>query len=248
MDSGDSLKFKTENNIIQQSLEETKNENTNNSKNLQFTKDILLILLNFKLGEKEFFDKVENSKNNIIDSINNYYLINSDTFSQFIQFFSLQKIENLFQFYKLKSISDIKEDIIEKMIKENKIFLNRILNLKEDFLKKFQLKKFFDIKSNKYGKISDFKIYNYPSEFQIVSKNVKEKLCEIFGDKIYNNVEEISLGFITGNVIFKPNKGRFFDSNKNFAYIYSLTKEINGFIRFFPEILIGFNANNSMIN
>ena len=68
-------------------------------------------------------------------------------------------------------------------------------------------------------------------QFKIVSKNAKEKLCQIFGDKNYNNIEEMSLGFITGNIILKPKKGQFVNPIKNFSYIFSLAKELDGIIK-----------------
>ena len=258
-----SLKFKSSDNIIPQISGDSGNEEVNNSQDSQknqnnapssktldnkFAKDILTILLNFKLGETELLDKVENSKSNINDSVNDYYLINSDTFSQFIQFFSFQKIDDIINYYNLKSISDIKDDLLEKISKENKVDFDKISKLKEDFFKKFETKKFFDIKSNEYGKVNDFKKYTYPSEFLIVSKNLKEKLCEIFGDKNYKDIEEISLGYVTGHIILKPKIGKFYDSIKFFAYIFSLSKEENGIIKFTPEILISFDKKISMIN
>ena len=249
-----SLQFHSKNNIIL-SFE---NDNINNeaqyseiifrTQDNNFAKDILSILLNFNLGVKEFIDKVEYSKNNIINSINDYYLVNSDTFYQFIKFFSCGKVEDIISYYHLKSISDIDNNFLNKVAGENKGIANKISGLKDDFFKKFEIKRFFDIKSNKYGKENDFKKYIYPSEFIIVSKNIKEKLCQIFEDKNYNNIEEIILGFNTGNIILKPIKGQFYDSIKLFSYIFSLTKEVNGIIKFAPEILISFNTKNSLNN
>ena len=261
--SGNSLSFHSTDNIIPQNSGENasqvvnntkspsetqNNEDTLNAQNNIFVKDILTILLNFNLGEKEFLDKVENSKDNINNSINEYYLINANIFSQFIKFFELVKTVDIIEFYNLKSITDIKSDLLDKITKENKINVKKIAGLKDDFFKIFEIKKFFDIKPNKYQNNNDYKEYTYPSEFQIVSKNIKEKLCEIFQDQKYNNIDVISLGFITENIIFKPNKGRFFDLIKFFAYIFSLSTEENGVTKFTPEILISFNKKNSIVN
>ena len=235
------------------------NENINNSQNLsetqnsmiisrvqdnKFAKDILSILLYFNLGEKNLIDKAENSKNHIFNSIYDYYLVNSDTFYQFMKFFSLVKVENMINYYNLKTISDIDDNLLNKFATENNVIVNSILGLKDDFFKKFKIKEFFDIKSNEY----DCRKYIYPSEFKIVSKNVKEKLCQIFGDKNYNNIEEMSLGFITGNIILKPKKGQFVNPIKNFSYIFSLAKELDGIIKFSPEILISFDTKKAIIN
>ena len=246
------LQFHSKNNIIL-SFE---NDNINNeaqyseiicrTKDDNFAKDILSILLNFNLGLKEFIDKVEYSKNNIINYINDYYLVNSDTFYQFIKFFSCSKVEAIINWYNLKKISDIDDNLLNKVTTENKVIVEKISELKGDFFEKFKIKRFFDIKSSEYGNVNDFKKYIYPSEFIIVSKNIKEKLCQIFGDINYNNVEEISLGFITGNIIFKPNKGQYFDNIRLFSYIFSLAKEVNGIIKFSPEILISFNTRNAI--
>ena len=261
--SGNFLLFKSTDNIIPQNSGETVNEvvnitkspsetqnnedNSNNQDNT-FAKDILTILLNFDFSEKEVFDKVENSKNNINYSSNDYYLIDANIFSQFIKFFEFVKIVDIIEFYNLKSITDIKNDLLDKITKENKINVKKISSLKDEFFKVFEIKKFFDIKSNKFENNNfDYKTYIYPSEFLIVSNNIKEKLCEIFQDKNYNNIEEISLGFITGNIILKPNKGKFLDLVKYFAYIFSVSKEGNEIFKVVPEILISFSSKNSLV-
>jgi len=74
-----------------------------------------------------------------------------------------------------------------------------------------------------------------------------EKINDILGNKTYNDIEQISLGFNTGNIIFKSTKGKFFDGSKNFAYIYSFSKETNGIMKFNPEELISFNTKNDII-
>ena len=254
------IKIKTTDNIIPQFFGETGYDNTNNNQNSfeiknseviseisnnKFAIDILTILLNFNLEQKEFIYKVENSKKNINSSVNDYYLVNSVTFFKFMEFFSFVKIDDLINYYNLKSTTDIKNDLLDKIIKESKAVFNKLSSNKYDFFKKFRIKKFFYIKSDEYRK------YYYPCEFQIVSKNIKEELYKIFDYENYinySNIEEISLGFITGKIIFKPNKGKFFDENKNFLYIFSLSKEINGIIKFTPEMLIQFNGNNLMVN
>ena len=258
--SGNSLKFQTKDNIIPQFGEiGIENENVDNNQNpfeakdnsvnskrykYKFAKDIFSILFNFNLGQKIFFDKVENSKNNIDNYINDYYLVNSDTFYQFLQFFSYLKVDDVIKYYNLKSILDINDEFLDKIIKENSVDTEKIAYLKDDFFKKFKLKNFFDIKLNKYSNTNEYKFYTYPSEFQIVSKIIKEKICEIYGDESYNNIEEISLGFITGNIIFKLNKGKIYDS----LSIFSLSKETNGIIKFTPEVLISFNTLNEVRN
>ena len=263
--SNDSLKFQTDNNIILSSNSDSKgNEDTTNTQNSssinqndnklpesqdnKFAKNILTILLNLYLGEKEFFDKVENSKNNINKSISDYSLVNSDMLSQFKQFFSYDtEIKKIVDFYKMNFVSDIDKNL-DKIPKENKIYFTKISDLKKGFSTKFQINKFFEIKSNSRSDTGSYKEYSYPSEFQIIQKNLSEKLGEALGNKNYINIEQISLGFNTGNIIFKPTKGKFFDETKNFAYIYSFSKETNGVMKYNPEVLISFETKNAIIN
>ena len=254
-----SLQYQTKNNIIissDLSSNETKNSaSTNQSTNKnpetqdnKFANDILTILINIYLGEKEFFDKVENSKSNINKSINDYSLVNSDMLSQFKQFFSYDtEIKKIVDFYKMNFVSDIDKNL-DKIPKENKIYFTKISDLKKDFPKKFQINNFFEIKSNSRSDTGSYKEYSYPSEFQIIQKNLSEKLGEALGNKDYINIEQISLGFNTGNIIFKPTKGKFFDETKNFAYIYSFSKETNGVMKYNPEVLISFETKNAIIN
>ena len=70
---------------------------------------------------------------------------------------------------------------------------------------------------------------------------------EIF-EKEYKDIEEIQLGFNLGNLIIRPNKGKFFDEGKNYAYIYSVSKESKNTIKIEPEVLISFYTINSMYN
>jgi len=259
--SNNSLKFKTNDNFILSSNSDsngnedatniqnsTSNEKSNESQDNKFAKDILTILLNLYLGEKEFFDNVENSKNNINKNISDYSLVNSEQLSQFKRFFSYDtKTNKIIDYYEIKSVLDINKNL-DKIIKENKIDFTDVSKLKSDFSKKFEIKKFFEIKSNTRSDNSSYKDYIYPSEFQIIEKNLSDKISEVLGNKDYNNIEEISLGFNTGNIILKPTKGKFFDNIKNFTYIYSFLKEANGIMKFNPEVLISFNTKNDINN
>ena len=138
------LQFKTNDNIILSSnLDSNGGESTTNTQNSasqnqdssklletqdnKFANNILTILINIYLGEKEFFNEVENSKSNINKSTSDYFLVNSDMFTQFKQFFTYNsEIKNIVDFYKISSISDIDKHI-DKISKDNKIYFKKIL-------------------------------------------------------------------------------------------------------------------------
>ena len=256
-----SLQFQTKDNIILSSNSSVKQNETQNSTSInqgtnknpetqdnKFTYDILKILINIYLGEKDFFDKVENSKSNINKSTSDYFFVNSDILTQFKKFFSYDtEIKIIVDIYKIKYTSDIDKILLDKIQNENKTYFTKISSLKSDFSKKFTTNQFFKIKSNDRSDTQSFKQYKYPSDFQIIEKNLIDKLNEVLGNKAYNDIEQISLGFNTGNIIFKPTKGNFFDEAKNFAYIYSFSKETNGIMKFNPEVLISFNTKNDII-
>ena len=90
-DSNSTLSFKCKDNIIESNSNSNldgNNNNQNNGNNNDFANDILTILLNMFLEEKEFLDKVEDSKNNINKSPIDYCLINSSELSKMKNFFS----------------------------------------------------------------------------------------------------------------------------------------------------------------
>ena len=219
---------------------------TNNNKNNKFESDIISFLLILFLEEKDFLQKVEESKINFNNSIKDYSLVNSDVFDEFKKCFSYDdEVKKIIEKFKIKSIPDINQALLDKIIKEQKILSQ---SNKEDFSKKFTFNNFFDIKSNTLKDFSFNKFFIYPEKVQFLEKDLANKLKNILGKSDNDNIEEISLSFNLGNIIFKPTKGKFFDENKNYAYIYSLSKEEKGIIKFFPEVLISFNTKDSLNN
>ena len=177
LDFNKSLKFKSRDSVISSPNSNIITNYPQNSLSIEqnidniFVNDILIILLNIYLDEKEFFDRVENSKSNINKSISDYILINSDIISQFKKFFNYDmEIKKIVDLYKIKSISDINIYILDKIKKENKIHLRKISDLKKYFTKKFEVKKFFEMKVKSRSDIASYKEYIYPSEFRIIEK------------------------------------------------------------------------------
>ena len=107
--------------------------NSNNKEDNTFASSALSILLSIFFKEKEFLEKIEDSKNKINNSIDNYSLVNSNKFNEFKQFFSYDdEIEKIINKFNIKSISDINETTIDKILKDNNI--NNI-SKKKDFFK-----------------------------------------------------------------------------------------------------------------
>ena len=226
-------------------------ENNNNSNRLNNDKinnlesDIISILLSMFFQEKEFLEKVEESKNKFNNSVKDYSLINSDVCNELKKFFSFdEEVKKIIEKFKIKSISDINQTLLDKIIKENKLLP---ISKKNDFSKKFTLNKFFEIESKSRSDFSHYKSFIYPEKVQFVKNDLANKFKGIFEKNETINIEEISLGFNLGNIVFRATKGKFFDKDKNFAYIYSLSKESDGIIKFNPEVIISFNTEDSMI-
>ena len=227
-------------------------ENNNNSNRLNNDKinnlesDIISILLSMFFQEKEFLEKVEESKNKFNNSVKDYSLINSDVYNEFKKFFSFdEEVKKIIEKFKINSISDINQTLLDKIIKESKLLP---ISKKIDFSKKFTLNKFFEIESKPHYDFTYGKSYINPEKVQFVEIELANKFKALFGENETINIEEISLGFNLGNIVFRPTKGKFYDKDKNYAYIFSLSKESDGIIKFIPEVIITFNTEDAMIN
>ena len=70
-------------------------------------------------------------------------MVSSDSLSQFKQFFSYEdEIKKIIDLCKIKSISDINKNQMNKVSKENKKYFTKISELKKHFPKKFEIKNF----------------------------------------------------------------------------------------------------------
>ena len=254
-DSNNTLSIKCKDNIIESNSNLGENNNNqNNNQNIgnnnDFANDILTILLNIFLEEKEFLDKVEDSKNNINNSPIDYCLINSSELSKMKNFFSYDdEIKKISDENQLKSISGINSVLLNKIKTKHKEFFDKISKQQQDFSNKFSSKILFYITSNKRTEYSYNYDYIYPNGFQIISKDSANKLMDILGNKDNAiTLEEVSIGFNLGNVIMKPTKGTFAPKDKFYSYIYSLSKESNENLEFNTEVLISFDDKDSFNN
>jgi len=261
-DSNSSLIFNLKDNVIVQNQnsdikennkdnkkEDKNNTNENNQLDNNFAENIITILLYLNLGGKELSDNIENSKSKINKSIYDYSLIDSKQISDLTQFFDSDgEIERIINEYKIKSISEINSQLMNKIKTNKKSYFDKLSNQQKDFSNKFSAKKLFDIKSDKQSHKNCNVTYKFPIEIQFVQKKFVEKIYEIFEKKENINIEEIKLGFNSGNLIVRPEKGKFFDEGKNYTYIYSVSQENKDNIKIEPEVLIAFNTKESFIN
>ena len=233
---------------IDKSDNDGKNENNMNSQDNKFGIDILTILLNLNLGEKDFLDKSESSKKEINQSMNSYYLIKSSFLSQSKEFFLFDKeISKLIEEYKINDIDDIDKKF-NKIKIEKKDYFEKLSSRKNDFLKKFSGIKFFEVDKKSKTETTHNIIFIYPVEFEIIKKELGDKLFDLLGNKDNDNIDEILLGFNSGNIIFRPTKGQFFDENKCYVYIYALSKELKENIKFYPEVAFIFGNKMALFN
>jgi hypothetical protein len=135
-DSNKSLTFQMKGNVIKSNQnidimenpkDNKKEDKSNNSENKQldnnFAENIITILIYLNLGGKELSDNIENSKNKINKTMYDYSLVDSKQISEFIQFFdSENEIEKLVNEYKIKSVTEINSQLINK-IKIQNLFL-----------------------------------------------------------------------------------------------------------------------------
>ena len=223
-DSNNTLSIKSTENIIESNSNSKLAENNNNQNygnNNDFANDILTILLKMYLEEKEFLDKVEDSKNNINKSLIDYCLINSSELSEIKKFFSYDdEIQKIFAEHKLKLNSDINSELVNRIKKNNISYFDKISNQHKDFIKKFSSKNLFYITEDKRSNNSFNISYLYPNGFQIIKKDSAAKFLNLLDNKDNINIEEVSIGFNLGNIIMKPTKGKYAADNKFFAYIY----------------------------
>ena len=253
-DSNNTLSIKCKDNIIESNSNSNSDGNNNNNQNHgnnnDFANDNLTILLNMFLEEKEFLDKVEDSKNNINKSPIDYCLINSSELSKMKNFFSYDnEIKKISEENQLKSIKEINSVLLNKIKTKHKEFFDKISKQQQDFSNKFSSKNLFYITQNKRTEYSYNYDYIYPNGFQIISKDSANKLMDILGNKDNNvTLEEVSIGFNLGNVIMKPTKGTFAPKDKFYSYIYSLSKESNENLEFNTEVLISFDDKDSFNN
>ena len=235
------VKVNTKNKEI---LNENANVNTNN--NNKFSFNIISFLLKMFFKEKEFFGRFDESKKKINNSTYNYSLVNYTTFNDLKKFFSYDdEIKEIIKKFNIKGISDINQNLLNKIMKDNKI---SSLSQKDNFFKKFSLDKMFSIKSDSRQDYSKGKTFIFPIDFIMINNDLVEDLFNIFDINEKSNIEEIQLGFNHENIIFRPEKGNFAKDEKYFAYVFSIIKEPNDIIKFNPEILIYFKDKKAIFN
>ena len=216
--------YKIEQNNNKQLINEEKDKinNINKNENNNFINDILLILISIYLFEKDLQSMISMSKSEVQNKnklvIKDCFLINKNIISEFKNLCSYNEIMNYINKLGIISYSDIEK------INSNKNNFDLKLNKKDDNLIKIEKENInIDKEIIKINSID----YYYPINFNILSKNIFEKICKVLKIKIeQNKIDELSvdLGFKNQKIYLNPKNNNFFNNkNKYFIYEYSLT-------------------------
>ena len=222
-----------------------KNEDEENEKN-GLVRNILSILINLFLFEKDLQEKINSSSQKNILTLKDCYLINLESLTKFRNIFSVKEI-NLF----IENIAINKNTSIEKIVSEetknikNKKVIDLILNKME--LGIFKILKVDDfLKIEK--KIIQENIY-IPENCYIINNDIYSKIIKTINknEKIsINNEYILDIIFVNKKMFLKPKKNDFFEDSektKSFIYIYSLMQNNLKEIKFIPEIILSFEKN-----
>ena len=238
-----------ENNLNKSHNNENKEifKNEENEKN-GFARNILSILINLFLFEKDLQEKIYSSSQKNILTLKDCYLINLESLTKFRNIFNVKEI-NLF----IENITSNKNTNIEKIVSEeiknieNKKVIDLILNKKE--LGIFKLLKVEDFLKIEKKNIQE-SIY-IPENCYIIKNDIYSKIIKTISknDKIsINNEYILDIIFVNKKMLLKPKKNDFFkdsEKTKSFIYLYSLMPINLKEIKFIPELILSFEKKES---
>ena len=230
-------------------IKEKNNDNKFKSKIIE----MVMNLINLRLFEIELYKKFEESKHKNSSEIYKYLLINQNFLSRIKSNFYYQK---LIEFMKNNNINkDIKEKDIILLLESksaNSSYLNILLANKKQYdrLKK-DSSELLNINKKSNNKEKKIKFY-YPQEFNIIDGNLLIKFLKAFDLKdkdISKKVEEISLAFNKGNIIFINKDKNFYGKNISLLFIYSLNsgQELDTIdFNYKLEVILNFKKTNDL--
>ena len=221
-------------------LEEPLDSDTHTKdKNIQKINEIIRILLSYSLADNKIRAKISESQstdplNNKITQIENYYLINKEIFSDFLNLFWSDIINLIMTKYKINSYNDI--DTVLKYILQNteyKEYINSILNKLDIFTSKIN-------KYNDLFKIDTLYIFDeknilyYPKDLMFISSEFYSILINFIGNQNNQTKDDqikIKLAFNNGNIIFKGESYNFLNNQLYLIFVYrmenTIIKELN---------------------
>ena len=233
-----------DNNIIN-NFDKNQNCNLDIDKEDNFVIEMINILKDILLLEKEIKNLIKDSKEKNISGImiKDCYMINESIIIILKQLFLNNELEE----YLLKNseINFIKLDLLETKFQNNLIdFISRNKN------KFFEIIKHTIFILEKKSLFEDKIILNYPINFSFIKKNIFLKIKALCKDIEKIKKEEVTLAFSKGKLLLKPNKNELFnvnDDNDSYTYIYLLKEENNNII-YNPEEILFYKNNENRNN
>jgi ubiquitin C-terminal hydrolase len=234
-------------------LEEPQDSNISmNNKNIQKIMEIIRILLSYSLLDNKIRDKITESQkldplNNTRTQIENYYLINKEIFSEFLNLFWSDIIKLIMTKYKIKSYNDI-DTFLKNILQDIEFeeYINFLSNKIDNFTPKYNCNDLLKIEPSPINNGND--ILYYPKDLMFVSSELYSFLIKFMSNQ-NNQVKDhikIRLSFNYGNIVFKGESYNFLENQLHLIFIYSMDTILNG-MNYNLEAILSFkylNDNN----
>ena len=228
-----------------------------NDKNIQRVSGIYSILLNYYLFQNKIRSKILDSQNilnsNVQTQIIDYYLINKEIFSEFLNSFWNDIISEIITKYEINVYSDIKNNIVEEIIKDkdSKEHIKLILNNMDNFDNNIKHKDIFKIDTSNINTNNEKNLLIFPKNLMFLEDNLLKIFLEFLGIPKNNNIDDykILLAYNFGSIIFRGVIGNFLNNNRDVAFVYNMEelKEIKN-INFSLEAILYFTNYTDYIN
>ena len=158
-----------------------------NDKNIQRVSEIYSILLNYYLFQNKIKSKLLDSQNILSDFVQtqiiDYYLINKEIFSEFLNSFWNDIISEIITKYNINVYSDIKNNIVEEIIKDkdSKEHIKLILNNMDNFDNNIKHKDIFKIDTSNININNEKNLLIFPKNLMFLEDNLLKIFLEYLG-------------------------------------------------------------------